>query len=95
MQQMQKNGTITRAQRGTFLHHEPENKKQLSSSAIFANIWVDDTIGTVGGMIDGSQKGGQTTLTDQATMQAEKMLKFCIWLWRLNEIQAYLNLKNL
>ena len=37
---------------------------------------------------------GQTTLTDQATMQAEKVLKFCMEPRSRNEIQLFLDLKN-
>lgn len=42
--------------------------------------------------------GGQTNLADQATMQAtmqaEKVLKFCIEPRSRSEIQSYLDLKN-
>ena len=44
-----KNGATTRAQRGTFLHHEHENTKRFSSGVVFADIGVDDATGTVGG----------------------------------------------
>ncbi|MCD4816936.1 MAG: hypothetical protein K8R06_11140 [Methanosarcinales archaeon] len=35
-----------------------------------------------------------STLTDQATMQAEKVLQFCIEPRSRNEIQSFLDLKN-
>ncbi len=57
-------------------------------------IGIEGATGTVVGVFD----GGQTTLTDQATdqatMQAEKVLKFCIESRSRSEIQAFLGLKN-
>ena len=77
-----KNGATTRAQRGTFSHYEYENTKRFSSSVVFADIGVDDAIGTVEGVTDGGQTSGQTggqtggqTLLTEAQLAVYNILK--------------------
>lgn len=82
-----------------------KNTKRFSIGFAFADIGVDDAIGTVEGWSNGwSDHFNRTSYRTSyrpshyacyhACMQAEKVLKFCIELRRRNEIQSYLNLKN-